>query len=136
MCSAVKSQPKHECRFEFSSWCCAALNTNVIVWNIKNIIQLFFFVFWKLHSKSSWLKKHDASGFPSEIQWYKNTCAGFWFLNVLCSCLFNEVKAFWEIYLWQSVLILWRAATNKSIYGKHWYRLLYISENILKKSTK
>ncbi len=27
----------------------------VIVWNIKNIIRLYF-VFWKLHSKSTWLR--------------------------------------------------------------------------------
>ncbi len=27
-----------------------------------------------------------------------------------CSArLFNKVKAFWKIYLWQSVLILWQA---------------------------
>ncbi len=38
---------------------------------------------------------------------------------MLCSCLFNEVKAFLKIYLLRSVLIVWRAATNKSMYGKH-----------------
>ncbi len=58
--------------------------------------------------------------FPSEIQSYKNTRTGFRFWNVLCSCLFNKVKAFWKIYLWPSVLILWRSARNKSVYGKHW----------------
>ncbi len=36
-------------------------HTGVIVSNIENIIRLFF-VFWKLHSKSTWLKNgHDAS---------------------------------------------------------------------------
>ncbi len=43
----------------------------------------------------------------------------FPFWNVQCSCLFNNVKAFWNINLWRSVLILWWAATNKSKYGKH-----------------
>ncbi len=69
---------------------------------------------WKWHRKVS-----EDSRISSEIQWYKNTRARFRFLNVQCSCLFNEIKAFWKIYLWWSVLILWRSATNKSMNGKH-----------------
>ncbi len=60
---------------------------------------------WKWHPQFS-----EDSRLPSEIQWYIKT--GFPFWNVQCSCLFNNVKAFWNIYLW-------RAATNKSKYGKH-----------------
>ncbi len=71
--SVSGSAPASERRCEFSSWydVLKVLFTGVIVLNIENIILLFF-VFWKLHSKSTWLKNlrghvpltlngHDAS---------------------------------------------------------------------------
>ncbi len=44
-----------------------------------------------------------------------------------CSAhIYSKVKAFRKIYLWWSVLILWQAATNKSMYGKHCILLIEI----------
>ncbi len=40
-------------------------HAGVIVSNIENINQLFFFVFWKLHSKSTWLKNSEGARAPS-----------------------------------------------------------------------
>ncbi len=60
--SLARRRPKHEHRFEFSSWCCVTLHDLitpfVIVSNIKHIIRQFF-VFWKLHSKSTWFRNQN-----------------------------------------------------------------------------
>ncbi len=40
-------------------------HAGVIVSNIENITQLYiFFFFWKLHSKSTWLKKSEGARAP------------------------------------------------------------------------
>ncbi len=41
-------------------------HAGVIVSNIENIIRLFF-VFWKLHSKSTWLK--NLRYVPPQFEW-------------------------------------------------------------------
>ncbi len=63
-------------------------------------------------------------GFLQKYSDMKTPAPGFDFET--CSArLFIEVKAFWKIYLWRSVLILWLAATNKLMYGKHWMCTFY-----------
>ncbi len=48
----------------------------------------------------------DAMKMKSKIQCYKNTSTAFWFWNMQCLYLFQEVKAFWKTYLRRSVLTL------------------------------
>ncbi len=63
-------------------------------------------------------------GFLQKYSDMKTPAPGFDFET--CSArLFIEVKAFWKIYLWRSVLILWLAATNKLMCGKHWICAFY-----------
>ncbi len=57
--SVSGSAPASKSWFEFSSWFHEALNdliTQVWLYQIKNILFCLFFVFWKLHTKSTWLK--------------------------------------------------------------------------------
>ncbi len=62
---------------------------------------------WKWHPQFS---EDSRASFRNTVIYIKN---GFPFWNVQFSCLFNYIN------LWQSVLILWWATTNKSKYGKH-----------------
>ncbi len=48
----------------------------------------------------------DAMKMKLKIQCYKNTSTAFWFWNMQCLYLFQEVKAFWKTYLRRSVLTL------------------------------
>ncbi len=66
------SAPPSQHRFEFSSWWWRTERSNhagVIVLNIENMNRLFF-VFWKLHSKFTWLKKLELTLYPWQQQQY------------------------------------------------------------------
>ncbi len=63
--------------------------------------------------KWKWHQTFSKDSVPSEIQWYKNTCASFWFLNVHLPAHVYSTKPFGK------VLILWWVATNKCMYVTH-----------------
>ncbi len=60
-------------------------------------------------------RKHEIQ-ITSKLFWRRS----FNFETCIAQFIQWSIKAFWKIYLWRSVLILWRVATNYSMYGKHW----------------
>ncbi len=88
----------------------------------KAALRLQMLLYQTLHAR--WNKNDiqhflETVGFLQKYSHIKTPAPGFDF-ETCESCLFNKVKAFWKIYLWPSVLILWRSARNKSVSGKHW----------------
>ncbi len=79
--------------------------------------------------------RHDEMKMKSNISWrqflsfrytlIKNTSATFWFRNVAVLMFIQRSQSLLK-NLFVAVLILWRLATNKSMYGKHWIKLVYI----------
>ncbi len=87
-------------------------------WSGRNRVPQFLHSQTLLYKalQSTW-NENDVVNFLRTVGFLQstNTCAAFWFWNVQCSCLclFNEVKAFWKIYLLWSVFILWLPQINK-----------------------